>query len=101
MMESGSTVASFTIEDDMANAHLGAIEVRIALTSGPDRWCFFMTPSSLVACGDFLPGTKIRIHIGEPHMIVVSEIDEAVIKRSIELLDKTGELLSHTLTIGA
>ena len=93
------TMTSFNIEDDLANASRGAIEVVVSFVGAGDRWCFFMTPAALSACGDWIPGTNVRVHVGVAHMFVVSEIDESVIRQVLELSDEAGELLAHTVAV--
>jgi hypothetical protein len=89
--------ATITIEDPLAAADSGAIEVTVELAaSGSKRWCFFMTPRALEACGDTLAGSSVRVHLGEPHMIVVSRIDQDVITEVLRDLEKRDELVAHT-----
>lgn len=90
-------LAAFEIETDLVHAATGAIEVRVTVLTGEDRWCFFMTPAALAACGDWLPKSTVRFHLGVPHMIVVSEIDTDIVRRALEEIDSQGELLTHTL----
>lgn len=98
-MEGDPTLVAFEIEDDLAAADRGAIEVRLHMTDGRDRWCFFMTPSAFKSCGDWVPGTRVRVHLGVAHMIVVSEIDEEVVRRTLEDLDQRGEIANHSLDL--
>jgi hypothetical protein len=52
-----------------------------------------MTPAALAACGDFIPGTNVRFHYGESHMIVVAgRLDRPLIERVLRNLDASGEL---------
>jgi hypothetical protein len=44
------------------------------------------------ACGDWIEGTKIRFHYGAAHMILVSEISEAIIKAALGDIEKQGKL---------
>jgi len=90
------TLKSFEIEDELAQAHLGAIEVTVRMDDGSSRWCYFMTPAALASAGDWVPGTQVRFHHGSPHMIVVSEITADIIARILQHLDEIGELLSST-----
>ena len=94
-------IRSYRIDDDLAAAGAGAIEVSIVLTDERRRWCFFMTPAALAACGDFLEGTSVRVHRGELHMIVVSEVTVEVIERVLLGLDAEGEVERRTLPLGA
>jgi hypothetical protein len=92
-------LVSFVIEDDLARASSGGIEVRVMLAGGEERWCFFMTPPALAACGDLLPRSGLRIHLGVKHMIVVSEIDAEVVAEVFAQIDKEGLLREHTSSI--
>jgi hypothetical protein len=90
---------SYTIEDDLARAHEAAVEVTVTLADERRRWCFFMTPAALAACGDVVEGTRVRLHLGEPHMIVVSELTPDVIERVLRELEAAGELVRRTLPL--
>ena len=98
-MPATQRLVSFEIQDELSAAALGAIEVHLQMSDGSYRWCFFMTPAALTACGNWLTGTNVRIHLGVRHMIVTSEIDENVIRASLEELDQQGQLIEHTLDI--
>lgn len=87
---------SFEIEDDLSSADRGAIEVTVRLAGGRRRWCYFMTPAALSAAGDWIPGTRVRFHYGSPHMIVVSEIDAAIVEKVLRYLEAEGELSDCT-----
>jgi len=89
---------SFHIDDDLRDAALGGIEVTVTTTHGERRWCYFMTPAGLQACGDWIAGTEVRIHYAS-HMIVVSEIDEDIVSRALQHLDESGELLACTRAV--
>ena len=71
----------------------------VTCQDGSRRWCFFMTPSALASCGDWIPGTKIRMHPGVSHMIVVAEISKEIIEQVLRHLDTEGELSTHTLAV--
>jgi len=91
---------SFTIDDELAAQDIRGIEVTLTLASGERRWCFFMTPAALAACGDFVSGTSIRHHYKAPHMIVVAAtLDVALIEKVLRDLDDSGELLQFSLAI--
>jgi hypothetical protein len=94
-----AVLRSYIIDDDLAAADHGAIEVTVTLTDERRRWCFFMTPAALEACGDYVPGTRVRVHLGEPHMIVVSEISVDIIASVLRELEATGELERRTLPL--
>jgi hypothetical protein len=58
-----------------------------------------MTPAALMACGDLVPGTAVRLHIGERHMIVVGEVTAPIIEAVLRELDDSGQLERHTLPL--
>jgi hypothetical protein len=96
-VESAPTPAfEVVIEDDISRADRMAVEVRLRLADGSERWCFFMTPSALAQCGDWIPGTKISMHFGELHMFVVGECTEETITRVLNAVAEAGELLRRT-----
>jgi hypothetical protein len=86
----------FRIVDDLQESDRIGIEVELILESGEKRWCYFMTPSALASCGDWIPGTRIRFHYGAPHMIVVSELNQDVIQQVLDDLDCARELRACT-----
>ena len=90
---------SYSIDDDLGEADRGAIEVSITLADERRRWCYFMTPSAFAACGDFVSGTNVRVHRGEPHMIVVSEASRTIIEAVLRTLEAEGELERRTLPL--
>ena len=90
---------SYRIDDDLGGADNSAIEVTITLADESRRWCFFMTPSALANCGDFVEGTDARVHFGEPHMIVVSHVNADIIERVLRRLESDDELLRRTLPL--
>ena len=71
----------------------------IELSDGERRWCFFLTPDAMKRCGDWVEGTQVRFHVGVPHMIVVAELSEDVIRRILEGRDRDGELEAHTMAL--
>ena len=73
-----------------------AIEVEVTFKSGEKRWCYFMTPAALSVCRDYVPGTDVRFHYDQNHMIVVSAIDEDIIALALKHLDS--EHLLHKCT---
>lgn len=91
---------SFSIDDDLNNQLTGAIEVTLAMQSGTRRWCFFMRPEALAACGDFIEDTSLRFHYGAPHMIVVAgELNLQIIEQSLMHLEAIGELENCSLPL--
>ena len=95
-----ASLKHFRIDDDLADAARGAIEVIVTMDDGTSRWCYFMTPTALAAAGDWVPGTQVRFHYGAPHMIVVSEINVEIVDRVLRHLDETGDLISCTRECG-
>jgi hypothetical protein len=91
-----SELKEFQIVDDLQESGRIGIEVELTFASGEKRWCFFMTPSALASCGDWIPGTNVRFHCGAPHMIVVSELNQEVIRKVLEHLDREEELRACT-----
>ena len=67
---------------------------------GCKRWLFFATPQLLASVGDYVEGTRVRLHLGERHMVVVSELSAAVIDAVLRQLHADGELESRTLPLG-
>jgi len=93
-------LASFTIVDDLATQDFGAVEVDLQLENGERRWCYFMTPAALAACGDFVSATKIRVHYGAPHMIVVAgALNHALIERVLRDIDAAGEIMVRSCSV--
>jgi hypothetical protein len=90
---------SFTIDDSLSLAPKGAVEVTVTFDTGERRWCFFFTPHALSRCGDFLDGSDVRLHLGVPHMFVLSRIDSALIEKVLRSLDTAGELVEHTVPL--
>jgi hypothetical protein len=94
-------LSTFEIEDDLSTQDSGAIEVTVTLRDGARRWCFFMTPTALSNCGDRIDDTPVRFHFGAEHMIVVSaELDENIIEKALKDIDRRGELLECTRSVG-
>ncbi len=84
---------SFTIDDDLSVQSTGAIEVTLHLRGRGPRWCYFMRPETLAACGDWIPGTRTRFHFGSPHMIVVDgELNAEIIGQALCQIDAVGDL---------
>ncbi len=88
----------YTIDDPITDPLRSSVEVTIDL-DGQKRWLFFATPHLLASVGDYVEGTQIRLHPGERHMIVVSELSETIIDRVLRSLHASGELLSRTLPL--
>ena len=88
----------YTIDDPLELPLTCSVEVTIDLPAGK-RWLFFVTPELLASVGDFVDGTQSRLHLGEKHMIVVSDLSQAVIDSVLRQLADTGELESRTLPL--
>jgi hypothetical protein len=88
----------YTIDDPIETPLRCSVEVTIDFPTGK-RWLFFVTPHLLASVGDFIHGTQSRLHLGERHMIVVSELSPAVIDSVLQQLAQTGELESRTISI--
>jgi len=95
-----ASLKGFHIDDPLADADDGAIEITLTMDDGSQRWCYFMTPSALTATGDCVPGTEVTFHYNAPYMIVVSEISADIIDRVLRCLDQSGDLLSCSLHYG-
>lgn len=50
----------------------------------------------LAVCGDLLEGTRVRVHLGVPHIIIVSELSAGIIDDVLNQLYDRGELEVHT-----
>lgn len=91
-------IESIEIKDPIELHRTGAIEVSVTTNAGDKRWCFFLTPEGMAACGDWIDGTKVRFHYGASHMIFVSEISESIIKAALRDIDKQGMLEKCTIS---
>jgi hypothetical protein len=93
---------SFEIQGDLALQDSAAVEVVLRLDDGRSRWCYFMTPPALRNCGDWIGGTRMRIHFNAPYMIVVSgHLDEAVIEEALRHIDGRGDLETCSMSMDA
>jgi hypothetical protein len=89
-------VLPFTIDDPIDDPLNDCVEVTVDFGT-ERRWLFFVTPMLLASAGDFIDGTEVRIHLGERHMVVVSELNEAVIEAVLRQLYADGKLAGRTL----
>ena len=89
----------YTIDDPIAEPPSAAVEVTVDFGGSGKRWCFFITPEELASVGDWVDGTDIRVHLGVPHMIVVSELNEDIIDRVLRQLYTEGQLEAHTIPL--
>jgi hypothetical protein len=88
----------YTIDDAIESPLTASVEVTIDFPSGK-RWLFFVTPAQLATVGDFVEGSQVRVHFGERHMIVVSELTPEVIDAVLRELMRSGDLESRTLSL--
>ena len=89
---------SYTIDGAIESPLTCSVEVTIDLPSGK-RWLFFVTPELLATVGDFVENSQVRVHLGEKHMIVVSELTPAVIDAVLLDLMRSGDLESRTVAL--
>ena len=87
---------AYTIDDRITEPLTACVEVTVDLGDGHKRWCFFATPQMLAACGDWVEGTRVRLHPGVPHTIIVSQLSEGNIGRVLKQLYADGDLEAHT-----
>lgn len=85
----------YTVDDPITDPLTCSVEVTIDF-GGRKRWLFFATPQLLSSVGDWVPGTQVRLHLGERHMIVVSDISPVVIDAVLRHLEAEGELEART-----
>jgi hypothetical protein len=91
-------VLAYTIDDPITEPLTCTVEVTIDF-GGRKRWLFFTTPQLLTLVGDLVNGTLVRMHLGERHMIVVSELNAVIIDKVLRELHTNGELESRTLPL--
>lgn len=89
---------NYTIDDPIEDPLSCSVEVTIDL-GHCKRWLFFATPSLLASVGDYVDGTNVRMHLGEKHMIVVSELNPEIIAKVLKQLELSGELEERTLPL--
>ena len=89
----------YSVDDPITDPLTCSVEVTVEF-EGQKRWLFFVTPQLLASVGDFVEGTQVRLHLGERHMIVVSELSESVIAKVLSSLYDAGEMASRTLPLG-
>lgn len=90
----------YTIDDLIEHPLQTSVEVTIAFPTGK-RWLFFVTPELLNRVGDRVDGSMARVHLGELHMIVVSELSAGIIDSVLRDLHQTGELERRTLPLSS
>ena len=89
----------YTIDDPIPESPAAAVEVTIDFGDGRKRWCLFVTPEQLASHGDWVDGTQVRIHLGETHLIIVSELNEDIIDRVLRRLYTDGGLEARTIPL--
>jgi hypothetical protein len=90
----------YTIDDLIELPLQTSVEVTIAFPTGK-RWLFFVTPELLNRVGDLVDGSTARVHLGELHMIVVSELSAEIIDAVLRDLHQDSELERRTLPISS
>jgi len=93
-------VLPYTIDDAIGEPLNHSVEVTIDF-GGRKRWLFFTTPQLLASVGDQVEGTRVRMHLGEMHMVVVSELSSVVIDAVLRQLHVSGELEGRTVPLGS
>lgn len=89
----------YTIDDPLVEPLTCGVDVTVDFGGGMRRWCFFTTPRVLDSVGDWVPGTRVRMHLGVSHMIVVNELSEDIIDRVLRYLYTEGLLEAHTVAL--
>ena len=74
----------------------GALFVYFHMSDGQVRWSFIHSPETLAASGDWVGESKVRIHGGANHMIVLSSRTPASVDAAINYLTRTGQLLAFS-----
>jgi hypothetical protein len=90
----------YTIDDLIELPLQNSVEVTVTFPTGK-RWLFFVTPELLNRVGDLVDGSSARVHLGELHMIVVSELSAEIIDAVLRDLHHDGELERRTLQISS
>lgn len=92
-------VFPYTIDDPIESSSRAMAEVTIHFPTGK-RWLFFITPELLATVGSWVEGTQVRQHLGEKHMIVVSELSPAIIDSVLRQLAAEDDLENRTVPLG-
>jgi len=92
-------IKSINIEDSIDAHTTRAIEVVLEMNDNTKRFCFFLTPQGATNCGDFVEGTKTRVHYGALHVFTVSDISKEIIESVIKEIETKGELYERTILI--
>lgn len=88
----------YSIDDEITDPLTCSVEVTIDFGSNK-RWLFFATPQLLASVGNWVLGTQVHLHLGERHMVIVSELSTAIIDAVLRQLHADGELESRTLLL--
>ncbi len=88
----------YSIDDEITDPLTCSVEVTIDFGSYK-RWLFFATPQLLASVGNWVLGTQVHLHLGERHMVIVSELSAAIIDAVLRQLHADGELESRTLLL--
>jgi hypothetical protein len=88
----------YTIDDPIGDPLTCSVEVTIDF-GGQRRWLSFATPHLLASVGDWVPGTRVRMHLGERHLVIVNELSAGVIDAVLRHLHAAGELEGRTLPV--
>jgi hypothetical protein len=60
----------------------------------------FLRPETLAACGDWIPGTRTRIHFDSPHLIVVGgQLNAEIVAHALRQIDEAGDLGRRSLAL--
>ena len=89
---------SYTVDDPISLPLQTSVEVTIDFPSGP-RWLFFTTPDLLERVGDTVGNSSVRVHLGEQHMVIVSDISMEIIDSVLRQLSADGELEKRTIAL--
>ncbi len=95
-----NSMHQYTIDDLIEFPLQTSVEVTIAFPTGK-RWLFFVTPELLSRAGDTVDGSIARVHLGELHMIIVSELSAGIIDSVLRDLYQDGELERRTVPISS
>ncbi|WP_299710592.1 hypothetical protein [uncultured Tenacibaculum sp.] len=84
-------IKSIIIDDEITDSHNDYIEVTIEFSDGVKRWTSFITINKLNSLFN-----EFRDYVLGNELIIVKEVNETIIKRTIIELDKKDELYEMT-----
>jgi hypothetical protein len=93
------TLIDYRINGPIEASENRPIEVTLSLSNGERRWCVVATPSALSACGDWIPGTEVRFHYGNRHVLIAEKLTEDLIGRMLRYIDSQGDLEECSLPL--